>query len=256
MGADEMMDKLDAYLDGQLNPAEREAFERELADHPAVLAEVEKQRSVDASISRLFPMPDAAAMASRLPTTDHSGEAPDVVPISDAAELSGETGKPSPRRQWFMLAALIAICGLAGWRFMVNSEGDAQPDYSTMASAYQTEVSRGFKPLWVCEDDAEFARTFKDRLGQSLLMKPLPQGVRAIGLSYAEIISGKTTFLLANVDGDEVIVFIDNASHGPQSLPSGSRLHLHARQVGSLMLYEVSRLDRAWLLDAFYVPSE
>ncbi len=254
MTTEEKSDSLDAYLDDQLDAVEREAFERELDHNPGLMAEVEKQRTIDESIRRLFPPPPTERLMSRLPdwaTVETEADATDlrVVPTAGSAGT-----KHSPLRQWLGLAAAIGICVFAGVRFARFSESNVAADYSTMAGAYRTEVARGFEPLWVCRDDAEFSGRFEKRFGQPLVLGNLPSNIQSIGMSYASIISDKTTYLLAKVDGEEVVVFVDSETHKGQSLPSGSGLNLYSRQIESLILYEVSRLDRAYLLDAFHIP--
>lgn len=254
MNTEEKLDRLDAYLDGQLDADEREAFERELENDPELKVEVERQGAIDDSIRRLFPAPPTERLTSRLTMTEAGvADSSDlrVVPASEPANK-----KSSPMRQWLGLAAAIGICVLAAIQFKSASELDLAADYSTMAGAYRTEVSRGFEPLWVCKDDAQFSGTFSKKFGQPLVLGSLPSDVRAIGLSYASVISSSTTFLLAEARGEKVIVFIDLATHGEQSLPDGSDLNLYSRQIGPVRLYEVSPLDQAYLLDAFRVPSE
>src|SRR5690606_11168224 len=47
-------DRLAAYPDGLLTGEDLRAFERELANDPALRAEVDTQRSIDTSLNRLF----------------------------------------------------------------------------------------------------------------------------------------------------------------------------------------------------------
>ena len=58
--------------------------------------------------------------------------------------------------------------------------------------------------------------------------------------------------LVVDPQGLRVLVFVYPASVDPRpSLPTGSRLHLFRRQLGHLVLYELSPLGRAVGLDAF-----
>ena len=76
-----------------------------------------------------------------------------------------------------------------------------------------------------------------------------------MGLAYPNTITPRTIALLARVHSEEVVVFVDRVRADPgQSLPQGSGLNLHRRRVGKLVLYELSRLDRPFLLDLFYQP--
>jgi hypothetical protein len=58
------------------------------------------------------------------------------------------------------------------------------------------------------------------------------------------------------INGQKVIVFIDRASADttPQKLGNPA-LNLFRREVGTLVLYELTPLDRSYVLDLFYDPS-
>ncbi len=107
----------------------------------------------------------------------------------------------------------------------------------------------------MCENDEEFADSFFKSYRQRLLLAQLPDRVSALGLAYCNSITLKTTYLLATVEGEPVIVFVDRGDRDAgQTLSSGSDLHLYSRHVGSLVLYELSPLDQPRLLDHFYDP--
>ena len=63
---------------------------------------------------------------------------------------------------------------------------------------------------------------------------------------------------MARVHGQPVIVFVDRirAEREQQQLPPNSELHLYRREVGKLVLYELSPLDRPYVLDSFYIPDK
>ena len=77
-GDDDRTRKLDAYLDGLLEAAERDAFERKIASDPKLRVDVERQAIVDASLARLFAAPPGEAVQN--PPADDRAHA--VGPVS------------------------------------------------------------------------------------------------------------------------------------------------------------------------------
>ena len=79
--------KLDAYLDGLMETAERESFEREIERDAELRAQVEAQSLIDASLKRVF------------------------APPASAAPPCGATGGAPPQKQWAArpLPASVAV---------------------------------------------------------------------------------------------------------------------------------------------------
>ena len=97
--------------------------------------------------------------------------------------------------------------------------------------------------------------TFRKRFRQALLLGDVPADVTPIGLAYGHSLSERTVYLLARVRGDPVIAFVDDTPNDKATdLPSSGPLHLFRRDVGRLTIYELSPLDRPFLLDLFYDP--
>ena len=120
---------------------------------------------------------------------------------------------------------------------------------------YKEELRTGFEPDWVCEDDAEFARAFVEHFQVPLLLSSLPGDVEALGLAYAHVLSSETIYLLARVEDDPVLVFVDRMeARGGRPLESPAELHLFSKRLGDLILYELTPRQEARLLDAFTVP--
>ena len=157
------------------------------------------------------------------------------------------------------LAASIAGAVLGGsliWRALAPRGGGYERQaWASFETVYRAEVAGGLEPLWVCETDEEFGSTFADRFGQKLLLAQLPAGTEALGLSYCHSLTPRTTYLLATAQGRPVIVFIDLAEHDRgRARPDVGDLNLYRREVGRLVLYEVSGLETPILLDHFYNP--
>ncbi len=244
---------LDAHLDRRLDAAGRQAFDERLASDPAARAEVALQARIDAALRRQVRPGTSAPVFNRV----------------QAAERAGRVLALQRRHRWIVRVRLAAAAVLLlavgtgfwwGWlrepdSHAVDAQGYAVQPWRTFEMVYHDEVAGGFKCDWECKTDREFAGTFHKRFGQGLLLGQLPAGVRTLGLSYCNTLSKKTVILLATVDDAKVLVFIDQPGHYDDATISGnSNLHLFKRQVGKLILCELTPLDQPRLLDAFYEP--
>jgi len=115
-----------------------------------------------------------------------------------------------------------------------------------LAEIYENRVESGFKPKWVCEDDREFAETFFNRNGQAIVLKALPDGIEMVGLAYLAGMGPTTTTLMARVDEQPVMVFIDQAEEDflPETPGWFSGLYLFREQRDGLVFYELTPLDQ------------
>ncbi len=243
-------DRLEAYLDDQMAQPEREAFERTLQTDTELRAQVEFQGEIDQTLRRLFvPSPPSEELiASLRRAASEPSEA--KIPASAAG-----------RKLWQMVRLVsltTAACLVWGWVawFYLGSSDSASRGYAVrpLAVIYQESVERGFEPLWVCEDDRQFASTFLKRQGQGLLLRPLPEGTQMVGLAYLKAIRGTTTTLMARVDGEPVMVFVERLDRD-RTLPApsdSSGLHLYRKELASLVLYELTPLDSPHVMEFFY----
>ncbi len=210
---------------------------------------VERQTSptepLDASLRRLFDPPPPQRF--------------DAI----AAEARRTHERRRPRRRLRRLAVAAAIAGglIGGWLIVDASgrlsgrRGYEPPPWRSFEMVYRDEIGAGFQPRWVCETDEEFADTFGDRFGQKLLLAPLPDEIQAVGLSYAHTLTRRTIHLLAQVQGQPVLVFVDQPGRGgAAAMTQAGGLSLHHRRLGRLVLYELSPFDEPLLLGGFYDP--
>lgn len=244
---------LDAYLDGQLDATGRERFEQRLQLDPALQAELELQRSIDEALRCGFqppsPQPILQALSRR---------------ASGAGMLRFPATQRWFRRPWGVAVAASIVVALVGvnwyvWTTLPHGLGPSprRPPIQlvSLEDGYQREIKKGFRPLWLCETDHQFASSIFRSLGQGLLISIPPAGIKPMGLSYCPSLSKDTMILLAEVESRPVVVFIDRLSaDGRPTLPGDSGLRLFRREIGTLVLYEVTPLSEPRVLDLFYDP--
>ena len=253
---------LESYLDGMLDATQRAAFERDLADDPTLRAAVERQAQLDGALRRAFDVPSFDA--GRFPFVhDPSGNGQgneSVGPRESDRDVAPLPLLDRRRVGWAKYAAVAAAVlisfALVAW-FVRDRR--TQTEYPEMAwrsveMVYRIETLKGFKPLWKCETDEEFAKTYKDALGTPILLPlaQLPPGTEMAGLSYSNTFSPKTVLFFGRVRGTPVIVFADRVEKDTGvGVSAESGLRVYRKPVGDLVLYEVSPLDRAYFLDSF-----
>lgn len=233
-------DRLNAYLDGTLDPAAKAEFERALQSDLSLRAEVDLQREIDASLGRLFAY-----------------EAPAAAP----ATLKYEPPAPSKRAwvariAWLASAAAVAL-GVFSYVQFGSPSGDTHP---APAAFYATVVDGGWKPSWACENEEQFARAVANQfqLTSASLVVPFDTpGVQLVGWCYANSfragtpLSERSLMLLTNVDGKRVLVVMDRIEKDRAlKIERGKGLSMFRREIGGLVLYEVTPLDAPRVLDA------
>lgn len=241
-------ERLEAYLDGLLSPEERQSFELELADDPQLRRDCELQREIDASLTRTFVAPappsNILAIAEREASTGES------------VQLADRNQEEQKKRRRIIVAVLAAsVAWLVVGLKMYQSSTDDGYQQVALADIYEQCVDSGFRPKWVCDDDREFAETFQRRQGVPLLLKDEARDVM-VGLSYLKGISAQTTTMLARVEGEPILVFVDTQKRDAKlENPSWlSGLKLFRLELGELVLYEVSPFSEARVLNSFYIP--
>lgn len=260
---DKLMRYLEAYLDDRLPRPNRAAFEKLLERSPELRRIVARQRDCETALRRHFAPPAAPDILSLVDAPALDAPQPEVPESAAAAGSAGDVPRVAAFRRgraWAVAAGLALVAGglylarepIGGLFVAKDSEPPPAPAPRTLASIYKNEIAKGFQVQWQCKSDEEFINTFRDRLGQPLALGALPPGVESLGLSYTTGLSLQTVFLLARADQREVIVFVDRLSRDkPQADPPAPGLHIHRREIGNLVLYELSPFDQPRLLGHF-----
>jgi hypothetical protein len=246
---------LDEYFDGVLTGEDLAAFERALAASPELRAALEAQRSIDASLARLFHRSGPVALPGQAdpptvapPMLRLTGEGgPGAAPAATgAAATVGRLSRPISG--WWAAAAVMVFGVLAGLYVtgVINVDRwRAGPSLIAADAVYKRKVENDFRPDWVCANDEQFIANTKSMFDEPLLVQST-DGVEVVGWSYYEpVLSSKTAILLAKVDGKEVIVVMDRKENDRKlRLPASSGLHDYKQVIGNVVMHEVSPFDR------------
>jgi hypothetical protein len=241
-------DWLDLYLDGLLQGPDLARFQREVENNPRLRQALDLQHQIDSSLKAGLPYVEPVPIAGRIASQ------PTARPLS----LVGMFNK-------YRLHAAAAVLALSAALFALYMNLPASPEirYVEPAAVYARLQSAGFVPEFVCSTDAEFIAAVQKRLGSGLLVSSTA-GLEVLGWAYGNDYSGRiigpdTLVLMCRVDGkDDVVVLMDRTHDDRRlALPPTSSLHLFRREVGPLVLYEITpRTDQSVLPKAQLARSE
>lgn len=242
-----IIDHIDAYLDGILSSADRAAFEERLARDPALRADLDLARGIEASLKRTHVPADITA-----PTLPRSASSSVTKP--PASKLSGL------RLYWPVIAA-AALLFLAITAYQIYTRIDWKFHRYNAAEYYTMAARDSFKPDWVCRNDREFKEATGYSTGQQMLVKQDPPAkIDLVGWVYSQKFEGtplrsSTVVLYAKVDDVPVVVLVDSLENDRKVRPGEDPdLHIFRRQLGASVLYEITPRPAPGVIDAFYLP--
>ena len=243
--------RLDVYLDGVMTPDECAEFQREIGSDDDVRSQIEIQTEIDQALGRLFQPPSAKPVS---------------VEVTDPRESEEHKLPPMMKRDWGAIPRRLAVAaaivaGVFGswltWNALQPArDSDPYGPWRSIEVVYADAVAIDMKPEWTCDTVPEFADSIRNHFGQAAVIPfDLPDGMAALGLAYGNSISRRTVCLLAEVNDEPVIVFIDRVeADSGQTIEESSGLTLFSRRIGRLVLYELSPLEKPALLELFYDP--
>lgn len=240
----DLLEQVELYLDGLLDPPQREAFEARMRSDAKLQAHVAELRAIDAAIG--------GALRERF--------SPQVVPLPAPAplQLTSPANAPTQPRSllqrigWLRIAAAIILAGAA--IFTLNLRQQYATQLVTPQQAYSSIVAAGFKPYLICTDEQEFIEYTHRTLGVGLRVRPF-EGLALIGWNKdGDVLSEDTDALLATVDGTQVIVFMDKQSNKRPLPANAAGLNTFHRDLAGLTLIEVTPLSEPKLLNNFEKP--
>lgn len=239
---------LEKALDGVLTGAEAAEFDAAVAGESRWRDEWERartaQQQVDRSLRTLFapPVMEAIEIAGTLGPT----VGPERVKARGAGRWMRTVG--------LALAAGLVLC--AGVAAYVMLSGDDARPRPTLTASYAQQVAGGFVPGEVCTDTDAFAAWTLKNYGVALAPALVVGGnggkVEYVGWSYDRTISTYTGVLLAKVEGRPVTVHLERAEaqrkFGRPREGGAAGLRVFSREVGGVVLYEVTPLEEARVL--------
>ena len=257
---------LDGFLDDTLTPEQREVVEKAIKTDAELATDIDLQNRIDQSLQKMFvpqqvPTFDFAAIKAAA-EADVATDGNDVVVDLDllaAAEgadrLNNRTLPNSKIRIAKVLVAALAaslVWGFFGVQLFRNGPTEIAFERRPLVEVYQDCVDGGFQPYWVCDNEKLFASTFEKRQGVALKLAEMPPGMKMVGLAYLAGVSRQSTSLLAEVDGEQVIVFVDRIANDGE-LESGdfadASLNVYKSRKNGLVFYEVSPLENPEVMD-------
>ncbi len=265
-------DELDLYVDGLLDDERRAAFERQLFADPELATELERQRSLDARLTAAFPVPeDSAAIAQGALTggpRPHArgrrlsslrvaaaasllaavglwavGSFDAVDAVDEAPDVFVDAGGPGP-----------AIDDPVDLVPRVERPGLGVPEGEQGCAAFgglYAELADDWRrAAAACGLPHDLARHFQDSLGQELLVDATDEIPIEGPFTIAR---WPTTTLLASPQQPEpILILVDELARDPRPvLEAGSPAHLFRRELGDLVLYELTPWDTSRALGLF-----
>lgn len=244
-GLDGGRDELDLYIDGLLDAEQSAAFERRLFTDPELAAELARQRSLDGRLVAAFPVPeDPAAIAQQAlagPPTRHAG------------------GRMLTFTRVAVAASVLVALGLWGPGFFDQKDSDAVDTQEltlggtscmSYGGLYAELVEESRQLLGACNVPHDFELHFQDTYGQELFVDAT--GAMSLEGPFTSQRWPSTTILSSPQQPEPILILVDAVTHDPKPvLEADSPAHLFRRELGSLVLYELSPWDKPQMLDLF-----
>jgi hypothetical protein len=255
---------LDRYLDDQLSPAERAAFESRAKSDPTISALLAAETRADAFVRTEFSPPD---MELRSVLTDEialqqaaqepdQGLSPELGRESDHHSNSATPPPPKPIRSQDLSTivrtyrkplSLAAVLALAAGAVIFGPDLYRSP----AASLYHDFVARNVQPSWICETNEDLRRYTREVFEHELTLASTPTGTRVVGWTSSNTLGQYTSVLIAQVDGKPVFVMVQLESRYRPARDWGhGGLQTFERRATPFIFIEITPHDAPHLLDS------
>ena len=261
-GNDFEADQLERFIDGMMSDAEAEEFLAMNDNADLAISERDLQLKIDDSLRRSFGLNDAEkeAIVSSAEAEIHGTQSDGEVGTKSQLPQAGSF-RENPLFKLAIAASLLFLIGASAWS-MGGFGRQITPHFKPIpvVKIYNEINERGFRPYYNCEDDQRFADTFEFRQGIPLALAELPQGRRMLGISYPGGISRNTTAMLAEADGNRVMVFVDTAANKSElevaAVNDDQKLNVFVVERGGLIFCEVSALESPEFIKHFEIVDQ
>lgn len=233
--------QLDRFLDGLMDERERSDFERVLASDTDLQRVAALQKSIDASLTRAARPEAVEACLAALPLGRVPRSAPTVYRLAPLG----------------IAAAVLAAVATWVWSSQpATNRPVALPTPTTLVAAYRQTIETGFRAYHECKNPSEYENQFRERFGQGLVAAAPPVAVTLLGWGTSELPSSRAYTLLLKRDGKPVMLFFDalSADRAPIREPAAG-VNVYRREIGRMVVYEVTPFDAPVLLDSFRDPA-
>lgn len=251
----EPSDQLERFLDGLMSEQEANEF-RQTIDPKVLEKEEALQSNLDDSLKRMFAFKPLDAEAIAVQAAEAQAPVDGEVTLKNPIQSRPQS---TSRPNWIKLAiaaSLLLAAGLVAW--FVDGTGANQVTAifvpKALTEIHTETVARGFDPYYFCKNDQRFADTFEARQGKPLALAELPEGSRMVGLSYPGGISGDTTAMLCEVDGKQVMVFVDVSGNDNLEIAlkdNDPSLNVFVEEKNGLVFCEVTPHDAPEMIQHF-----
>jgi hypothetical protein len=276
-GGDMEQDDLDLYVDGLLDDERRAAFERKLFADPELAAALERQRSLKARLTAAFPVPeDPVAIAQRALAAGRAlpggrprrvgGRRLALLRVAVAASLLAALGLWAAGVFHVVDEAPAVVVDTGGPGHGIDGPGELvgrvdrpgpdvrEGEMSCVAfgGLYAELADDWRQAAAACRLPHDLARHFQESLGQELLVDredELPiEGPCTIRRWPT------TTLLVSPQQPEPILILVDQLARDPRPvLEPGSPAHLFRRELGGLVLYELTPWDTSRALGLFHL---
>jgi len=242
--------QLDRYLDEQMSQQEATDFFNSV-DGSEMEQVVELQSKIDDSLRRLLSgvaMVDEKEIENQFLRTG-GGDLAGAKTVKSDGLAGGQLIKIA------VAAMLLVAVGLGVW--FNSAPQNVEPiSVARHLTEVYAEKALDFRPYYICDDDNRFAETFRSKLGMAMALAELPSDRKMLGLSYLGGVSRNTVAMLAEVQGKDVIVFVDREGEAGIDIatePVDPDLNVFVERKGGLVFVEVTPLKSANLIEYFRI---